>query len=490
MGYSLIVALAPADPVSSYALISSLVRASELLDFDRLVVVSTGALPGSLKAFLEEAGGGLFRDWGVVEVPRDDSGEEAPGYDPMLKRALDAVRREIEHRDSIVLVSPGSRKLVAALSIAAGYWHGAKRGERVCDIAHVDFYFGAWTGLYYPLTPRWVERLSFMLNVVRTEGLRSVVARIGGLVERGEDGWCREKYLGARLPPLRCSVALTTMAINSLALKPSDAASNASGGGDCSVLKVRVETAEGPLSNSARLCDPGSILKLAEWISGLVARELGESRDRIAAFAGAKLLGGVRDTGGGIVVDTNLVYSGIHNYSWEGYRIHVPECSIAEIERRLAEALKQVGARQARLSDGGSRRPIIDVLAWLALKDLEGSRAPVMPTPPGPCDTAIPKAESALLVDKTLVTMDQGAYRFWKIYATPRGYRVELAWLGEAPNPSTPMGASRAYYSLIQLLVVLKLLERFGVFDRLEAYVEGKRVAIEDDPLARALALH
>ncbi len=380
---------------------------------------------------------------------------------------MEAVAGRCGGGEALLLVSGASRWLASVLGLAA-----AGLGGRGCgaSLVHVHFFFGAWSGLVYPYTPAALEPVHVLGPVEPVGGGRGVgaaAARAPPL--RGECGG--SALVPGRLPPLRCAVAELARRLNI----------HASGG----ALRVWVG---GSLVGEARLAEPSSVARLAErLLEAFTGFRLGDALQRegntVAAWTGLSELvaaGVERALARGrrlVVVDSNLLYYGAHLLRWEGLPLAVPECAVGEVERRLAEAVKH-----GKLQSG---RDLAAALAYLGLLDLLGSGAPVVPTPPGPCDTAVPKTDPFILQDSVLATADDGAYRYWRSH--PASRLAEAAKLYHNPLRQSWSGAdreprrlSRLYYAVHQALLVLGLMEDQGLVPELRLEAGGRVVGIEE----------
>ncbi len=431
------------DPASVDGGVAGLGRVWEAFGVDGVVLV--------VSPLAHRGGVERVRHWAGLLVGEDAVREEeapAPG-DPGAVARLEEVLGGC--RGGVVLVSAASRWLSAALALAA-----SRRG---CSIVYVSFYFGPWTGLVYPYTPWRLEPLHVLHG--------SPPARImdGGAAARAPPAWEAELLLG-RLPPLRTAVAEAARRLN------------AAYSGGCRRLRLSLPQGE---AVDADLGDPGSVAAAAEKLSQAIAEAAQSSKKMrrllsLAAFTGVAELGSLPGAGR-LLVDTSLVYYGAHLYRWEGADIAVPECAVGEIQRRFAEAVKT-----GRLATGGDAA---DAAAYLGLLDLLGSGAPMVPTPPGDCDTALVKTDPLLLRDAVLATADDGAYRYWRMHPSSRlaadVKKVSFnAWTQRWRGASDPKRVARLYYALHQALALLPLLAKHGLLPGFSAEcVEGGDPGLE-----------
>ncbi len=273
------------------------------------------------------------------------------------------------------------------------------------------------------------------------------------------------------LPELRAAVARGAASLNSLhrgSVVVEDGEALCTGGG----LVVRLERVEARARSvawEARVdwCSPSSWLhaymgllealerELTGWL-GLeepVAREL-------LSFAGLYRLH-LESGGRPVVADTSLVYHGVHNLCWEGAaRLELPYCAKAEVLWNYYEAKP------------GRERPYMDELAYQALEDLEQCGAPTVPSPPPPCNTAIPSMDPLLLRDKLLATLDHRAHMLWREHPVSRIAKPIETRLERHQEPDTTTMA-RIAYAILQLRYILQ---------KLVPYTKPRRLALRVEP--------
>lgn len=397
----------------------------------------------------------------------------------------------------VTIVSSAGRRLAASLAVAS------IGGECDIDVAHIHFYWGPWTGLPYPYVPRRLEPLIVMHPVMGPLPSRET-RNAAGRMRDISSADCRLPG-GERLGPLRCSVAELARRIN-----------EASGGwvrgaprleAECGRILVSLDNGD-PMP--ARLCSVDDVAKLLARLGERV-RTWEEEYDRIVIrqllpWSGAiplyidglegerrRLEPGI---GGPLIVDTNLVYHGIHNLVYEGLQVIVPECAMSEILKSHAEAIKR-----------GNRDPrsLAASLAYLSLIEVKG-RSNIIPSGPAPCDTGITRIDPMMLSDAMIATADSGAYRLWEAHPVSRLARPvqvvhdpdDLRRIRDyrlLQGPERLVAVSRIYYSLLQLLVALALAASQRILlTSLEVTVEdvngdAKRVHVPLAPVRRSLGL-
>ncbi len=350
-----------------------------------------------------------------------------------LRRLVETLCDRVEEGGLVLSPTPGSRRLAAAIGMAGvGYGGGGEACNT--DIVHVDFYWDAWTGLPYPLVPRWLEPLQ-ILNPVYGPPAEPVAAAI-------DDAWARK--VASELPPLRRAVALLSFNLNSIAYRVVSSMERCNISLEVRGLEVTVDD----------VCSPDSWGDAANELYDRVSELFG---DETAMLAGLKLLV-YRDNGDSkplaeatspIVIDTNLVYRGIHVEAYAGLNVVIPYCAYAEVMKAYAEALKNAER---------DPKAFARLLAGLALQELRRAGTRIAPSPPPPCDTSIPSMDPLVLSKTVMATADQGAYQLWKshpisliakpVYVEPKDIHAALV---------REKLMARASYALLQTIAVLCL---------------------------------
>lgn len=114
----------------------------------------------------------------------------------------------------------------------------------------------------------------------------------------------------------------------------------------------------------------------------------------------------------GIVVDTNLIYSGILMY--KDVKMMIPYCTYVEIANKRSELLKN--------GDGSRFKNIYGRFLWESLTELMEHNQ-VLKTEAFFCDGVIPMIDPILIRDCAILTNDEGAYRHW-VDIFPRNVKV------------------------------------------------------------------
>ena len=476
------------DPVSLYAAVSSAYRVFEEYEVDGFHLVPSRPVVHDDVKDLRRVLGNLSGQGNVV-VSRsvgaapERARERGGSWEGMIPVLRGVIRELCGSADGVVVVvSPAGRWYAAALGVAGT----AEARECPIDVVHVHFYFGPWTGLVYPYTPRRLHPI-IVMHPEASRGLRgrpiSAARKATSLSWSGGEGCSGAPPWMAGLPPLRCAVAETARRLNDVDGAVARLEHGKAQLGPCGRLTVVID---GEKVATADLCNEIEVARLA----GRLAREIAGAAEatgarvpgQVAAWAGLHPLHYHADPGsggqrvwlarlrGGILADTNLVYYGVHSYAWAGIPVAVPECAMIEVERRWARA-----AKHARLNDFNE---LADALAYLALSELRASGARIIPSLPVDCDVAIPRVEALLARGYRLATADDGAYRFWLgLKGLPGEGPVKVSFDGEgawdAADAGDPEAIPYIYYSLAQALLALALAARQGLgVHSLEALLE------------------
>lgn len=353
---------------------------------------------------------------------------DAPGVlERASRRVLEYFSSRYGDENIAVCVSPGSRRLAAALALAS----------RDANIMHLDFWWGPWRGLPYPFIPRPLEpiylihsekglacggprgtinckhdaALAWLYDQARidADSLRACIARKAFEANMACRGVAREVFKEKCCT--RCRVVLST---------PVDG------------LKIVVDD----------WCEPQSWIDAAKLATRRISEFLKTGSGGIPeqVFATIGLASGfywwvLREDGGEtplftlrkpLLVDANLVYKGVHIEALMGARLALPWAVVAEVERGYAESLKKsIGLRTRDYGQALAR-----LVAGLVLEELRRS-APVLPSDPPPADTAMIRMDPLILDSYTLVTEDTGAYRLWQRHPARRVASIALAQLDE-----------------------------------------------------------
>ena len=458
-------ALLSRDPAGLVSAASSIARAWEEYGPKRVTIIYTPGVSESVISALERWGTRLVGHGGIESVIVDSSPESLAGHDrDMLAARLAEIVGERCSGEGVLLVSSGSRRLATAAALVV-----AEAVDCKLDIVHVHFYFGPWSGLPYPYTPLRLQPLI----VMRGRGPRGEGGGSSARLMYEAMSESAAKLVLGRLPPLRSVVAELARRMNAL-VRPRYVLP----GGEARCGKLIIETDIQTLP-AAELCNDRDVANLASKLGGLflgLEDDLGIEVRSLLAWTG---LAEMRArTGRGVeplaslmlrekpVVDSSVVYYGVHRYFWEGADLYVPECLIREIHMNMAESIKTRRLRHGK----GAAKAVVDVLSYLSLRDMLESGAPVLPTAPGYCDTSIPKIDPLILEGKILVTGDSGAIRYWKSHPTRKivkdivlaSFEPDSALIQKVDPRRDPASLPRLFYSVYQAIIALGLMTKLG----------------------------
>ncbi len=471
-------------------------RIYEEYGFDCVALVYTPRLSGEAGAqhLLEQTIDALKAvlrgtDVGIVNCPY--SPYTSVSLDRSLRLLVECLCDTLGCNNVVLSPTPGSRRLAAAIGMAGIGAAGEASGN--VDIVHVDFYWGPWRGLYYPFTPRFVQPLA-ILNPVHEEKrprrletpelydppprklppLKKLVGELAWKTNRGTSYTARLEE--ERIAPCDVKLSLQVVADGQ------------------AIAEWVVEDACKP---SAWLDWESSVEReLESVIERLAARhrvDVYSVSRTIAAFSGLARLVIVERGGtaidvvrpyplmraGSVVIDTNLVYLGVHNDVYEGLQAVLPHCLVAEVFRGYAEAEK-------RLEQHSVNR-FLRLLARTGLEELREQGMPIIASPPPPCDTGITGIDLYQLQGAVIATNDRGAYEFWLQHPFSRLAEIayaEPARIGKLYQYSgDDWLVAAASYALYQLSIVIKTFgEVLGTGGARIAVETSEGVTVVDPP--------
>jgi len=384
----------------------------------------------------------------------------------------------------VTIISPASRRLAAALSIATARAL-SKHGEAHIDIAHVDFYWGWWSGIAYPYTPRAIEPVTSMLSQGRffSTGFRNPCGKFQDLEQAAE----APKWMPGASPPLRRCLAELMRRMNLNDNMPNRTLDKSGGG-----VKMRIDlryrgheaNIEADYRNVDDVCKAIARLykvfkadeEMAEVFSWSGCSDLtayGQGATTVDLRSNQALKE--------VIVDTNMLYYGIHNLAYMGCRIIVPECVSSEIENRVYEV-----AKRNRVE---SPREFMTCLAYLAMRDLMQLGASIYPSPTPPCDTAIPRIDPLLTDSKTIVTGDLRAYNRWSNTPLSKIAKIYLARRDAIIMERRINDVTRVYSSLAHLLTAFRLANQLGIIENIALHLDNKKINIPLKPITTELTL-
>lgn len=425
------------------ALITTVLRVYEELGVNCFVLIYTSRTRPAVDSFTKMISGTNFARFCRLPASREEPGL----FERWLRKdVVECFQRVYGSQNLVVIPTPTSRRVAAALALAS-------RGD--VEVVHIDFYWGLWTGLPYPLVPRVLEPLYILHPVAyRYRGPTHIDSRVLRRVGK--------EFLGV-LPPIRRGVAELALNMNMgtvgthvvldgdkllcdpvrivITLKIGGEVKNVVIDNWCSVEKwfSAVDRVRHMLAD---LCSKANLDTLCQHLVRASGLDRVVLDDRPAHS--------YRES---VVVDTNLVYWGIHNDCWEGTKIVIPYAVQAEILRRYAEALKK-GVYDVE-------KRAIDILTYYQLEELlHCSGQSIIPSPPPPADTAIPSIDTLLLTNRVIATGDLGAYRLWQRHPVAKIATPKLAKTEHLLQCVEERGRAfaDAVYSLLQLATLTRII--------------------------------
>lgn len=424
------------------AAVSGFTRLYEEYGVGEVSIVHVTALneAGRVKEFIEK----YFK--GVSVKVRGLSEHAVAEYqeDPLpriLRKTL------FEDEEGIVLVSSAGRRLAASVALA-GF-------DKNHEIVHVNFYWGPWTGLYYPYTPRRLEPVIVMHSSLEARSWEQVETASNHLPNLSSTN-CTLPGVGT-LTPLRCAMAEFARRLN----RARGSVRGPPLTSKCGRLVLEVDTLG---EWSADPCSHKSVGDLLYRLARAI-HMWGNERDpnrlsQMLAWSGASPLHFSNGSPKSIVADTSLIYHGIHNLVYEGVSLAIPECAVAEIMSNVAEAVKR------RRRDPQS---FSTILAYHALGEARRRGASIVPSGPRPCDTGVTRIDPILVDGAILATSDSGAYNLWSVHPISRLAEPKHVYYNPEetvkPDPLHPETISRTYYALLQLIIAVALASRLKIMD-------------------------
>lgn len=354
------------------ASLTALLRGLEVCRCGEVLILSTrrrGREAGDLASRLGEALAGLgVRVEALPEVPDVDT---APEDIPKAVRWFreEVVRRVLKGRVACFTASSGSRLEVASASMAL------PRGSS--DVIYVGFLWGPWRGAHYPHTPKPVQPAA---TIHCHDGTCSDMLEPPGTFRGVVDAVVRAVPLPPNMPRLREAVLEAQASINReacVALNPCVATQDLSRAGcpePCGALRIVIRVGDAPpiVAEARDYCSWGDVLDAAAQVvegclrieeSGRFKRWEVSVATTIIDLAGFRQLtieevtGSVWCVGRGYalgeaiaglppgwtaLLDTNVVYKGIHNQLLDygpqaTFKTAIPACALIELYEHRAQ---------------------------------------------------------------------------------------------------------------------------------------------------------
>ncbi|MDT7901846.1 MAG: hypothetical protein RRE78_08150 [Acidianus sp.] len=365
--------------------VTSILRASESFNLDEILLLVPRFARNYLRDITSFLGDiGFSTSISVKDIEQDISDKEID---------------KILGNDSILI--PSASSIVYIIKFVS---RAVRNGNKVM---HILFPFGPWLGLYYPYVPRFIVK-----NTVIEKKMVENKPYDFDLAKEGISKWLKDRELSK-------IIALESLKFNNLNKK------NYSQEDEINLCLKENGEVTTDLRNSCLLslvidskgraslnADPIEVLKkfdkgnTKEGIFKSLAGELGFYSIN-ASIEGETH--NIRELGKkfrGIIVDTNLIYSGIALYP--DISLILPYCAYIEISNNRANM------KTKRVS---KIEKTVEELAWIELREII-SRFSMIPTPTFFCDAIMPMIDPLLLKDTLILTDDEGAYQHWRTVIT------------------------------------------------------------------------
>ncbi len=309
-------------------------------------------------------------------------------------------------------------------------------------IVHTMFPFGPWKGMFYPFVPRFFQPIKIINGTIPPfEKVRSIFSDEKAVKDTVKD-FTYQKFGSSKISLRAGNASLKLNLIdehnyyggasntNSIIINKNGDISLKEGGRD-SIIKLQFNSKDKNFKlyylkngefNEVKL---GNVQDMENLIEIAIKTEVeatnGEGNRRypisimdilgILGFEDIKVEGenlksrSIEDLGGqskGIVVDTNLVYSGALMY--KDVKMMIPYCTYVEIANRRSELLK--------FDPDNRLKSVYGRFLWESLIELM-DRNQILRTEAFFCDGVIPMIDPLLIKDCAIVTSDEGAYRHW-----------------------------------------------------------------------------
>ena len=393
--------------------VSSIVRTYEIFHPDTFYIIYAPFNKPVLKK-LE----GLFnfmRKYVKVELVDIGRYEEAEG-ETNLWRFIEFVKDLTKECKKVYLVPTAGASVVAA-SLGMLYMTDMNRYSIVSYI----FSFGPWKAYYYPFTPRATETVlveptpPFYTVQDQINRLTQLDDYFRGVIGSQQNIYTRDMY--ELVYDLNKSVGEFTGI--EVAIGEGDKKQKATllmedidkGQGNAEELRKKLEKILEGVDEDAKNT-ANEVLNLSGLYEIYVLEEDGSKR---------KVEDVVTDYSS-VVIDTNLLFYGIHSREIKG--LTIPYCVEFEMESKVFTA----GSSRRSTKRGFERSRFFDVL--YSIYDALARRSRIIPSCRYYCDHAIPRIDPILLDGSLVLTSDKKAYDVWANsplgrYATVKLTKVE-----------------------------------------------------------------
>lgn len=364
--------------------------------------------------------------------------ELIPGVEVVYVDRCRDVEKYVESSDFVVPTSASVKLALCMASAAADFGRA---------VLHFMFPFGPWTGLAYPLVPRWhvwglvVRGRVDIVSVKARIDCEAAVEKVGDLL---------------RLGRLRRELGRAACLVNTAADTPHvyhDGDERSVGevvlelkGGALALKAGAVRVGEVKLSKAPRA--ESGILASVEWRGGYPRDKVREFLKKLASVLGCTSEDGLDFEQlalflgfetyvlepGRYLIDTNMFYGGVHNLASPEYVFYVPYCAVVELLNNAAEHKRR---------DEPCRWAATQ-LAYLAYEEVAAKWGYVV-TQPYKCDVTIPLADRITTGDKTALTRDKNAAALWAKY----GIETSIPETKPFDDPAYPLLQTFAAASLL-----------------------------------------
>ncbi|MCS7110926.1 MAG: hypothetical protein RMI45_05140 [Ignisphaera sp.] len=460
------------DPIEAF--LTALFRCLEVFGCSHVLVLTTRSRERDA-VLLIDAARSLLPSWVEVGVkpvfpePTDLSSLEG------LVEGLWRLVRDLGRRVVIATFS-GSRLEVSSTVLAAS------RAREDVVLVYTPFFWGPWSGLFYPFTPKPLEPVAILHPDAETV-LRAFphVSPSAPVQERGEG---LLNTLGGGASQLRRLIARSQLRLNtsyatSSVVHPVDMR--------CCGLKISlyINGAERASVEIRDYCSYGEVIDAVDGLGQQVldlsqaplSEEVRRSVELLAKFSSILLLTAEECTfscgdprglllidflatlqrNEGVLVDTNVIYSSLHTQLYE-YRaaLEVPLCAYVELLRHRTHYREGYGELRS-------------AVAQLAIDEIKALALPMNHTASQePCEVGIALANrAAITCDHTAYTQLFQTLGARAVLAAPRSLKqVRFARREDARR------AAYAYYAVAQLRAIASHRE-------VQRILSGMRIRVE-----------
>ncbi|MEM1509204.1 MAG: hypothetical protein QXY49_00630 [Thermofilaceae archaeon] len=439
--YDYAVLLIGSPNLTFQAAASTVARLLESFEIDKISAFYSGFAEQEALKVVRFAKMLFDKDVELVKLPTD------------LQEAITVLEQALKQGKAIAIPTSGSLLGAVSLTLAA-----SRTGS---DIGHVLFPFGPWTGLFYPYVPRYLQPMQ-VLGDHPAPRLHSFNKDMAVAYLDGEAGDFTQSRLLKRLARICVdfNLSLQRLWINDseipklvlelseemiedkwltrLLLKTFTSTLEL-----CRLREVKLKRGVTPSPRRVGIeADPQLKRELFAEFTGqafaAIARAQSPCRGlewmyKLAGFSVLDLKPGET-----YLIDTNLVYQGVHNTAKAGGpRVLIPYCVHAEVLNKVAESKHYCEKLTAEAL----------LLAYEVLEAYAGK----VPSMPYKCDVAIPAVEPELIKNALILTSDRRAFELWNRLILSKYARIALVEEGFFRPPNL----SEAHYALLQLAAML-----------------------------------